>query len=131
MDSTVLVAIITSGLAFLGVVVTNVLNFVANNKRAKEAREAADENRRIAKETQAAVERNNNTLQEKLIEDGVQCLLRAEIIRSNEKYLHKGYCPIYAKESLKRVYDAYHALGGNDVATHLYNELMELQEEPV
>ena len=60
------------------------------------------------------------------IRNGVQCLLRAEIIRSHEKYMEKGFCPIYAREALKREYSAYHKLGGNDVATHLYNEIMEL-----
>ena len=61
-----------------------------------------------------------------IVEDGLQCLLRAEIIRSHEKYMAKGYCPIYAKENLKRAYGAYRALGGNDVATDLYHECMAL-----
>lgn len=60
------------------------------------------------------------------LEAGVQCLLRAEIIRSHEKYSAKGSCPIYAKEALTKMYAAYHALGGNDVATDLYHDCMEL-----
>lgn len=60
------------------------------------------------------------------MEDGLQCLLRAEIIRSHEKYVERGYCPIYAKEALRREYQAYHALHGNDVATALYDECLEL-----
>lgn len=63
------------------------------------------------------------------VEDGLQCLLRAEIIRNHDKYMDKGYCPIYAKEVLKRAYEAYHALHGNDVATQLYNEVMALPTE--
>lgn len=59
---------------------------------------------------------------------GLQCLLRAEIIRQYEKWSEKKYCPIYAKEALKRAYDSYHTLGGNDVATGLYEETMELPE---
>lgn len=62
------------------------------------------------------------------VELGLQCLLRAEIIRQYEKWEEKKYCPIYAKEALKRAYDSYHALGGNDVATGLYEETMELPE---
>lgn len=61
---------------------------------------------------------------------GLQCLLRAEIIRQYEKWDDKGYCPIYAKEALKRAYDSYHTLGGNDVATGLYEETMALPEHP-
>ena len=62
------------------------------------------------------------------LRDGVQCLLRAEIIRQNEKWVRLGYCPVYAKQALERAYTAYHALGGNDVATGLYEETMELPE---
>lgn len=63
---------------------------------------------------------------ERAVEMGLQCLLRAEIIRSFEKYTERSYCPLYAKEALKREYDSYHALGGNDVATDLYNQIMHL-----
>ena len=66
---------------------------------------------------------------ETALEQGVQCLLRAEIIRSHEKYIEKRHCPIYAKEALRRAYTAYHALGGNDVATQLYDEIMALPTE--
>ena len=66
----------------------------------------------------------------KAIKNGLQCLLRAEIIRSYDKYKERGYCPLYAKEALTRAYKAYHALDGNDVATELYNDTMELPTEP-
>lgn len=60
--------------------------------------------------------------------EGIQCLLRAEIIRQNEKWVKAGYCPVYAKQALSRAYKAYHALHGNDVATGLYEETMDLPE---
>ena len=62
------------------------------------------------------------------LRDGVQCLLRAEIVRQNEKWTKAEYCPVYAKEALSREYKAYHNLHGNDVATGLYEEVMELPE---
>ncbi len=65
------------------------------------------------------------------IENGLQCLLRAEIIRSYEKYTERNHCPLYAKEALKREYDSYHNLGGNDVATDLYKHMMALPNEPL
>ena len=61
--------------------------------------------------------------------EGVQCLLRDEIIRNHDKYMDNGFCPIYAKETLKRAYHAYHELHGNDVATGLCNEVMALPTE--
>lgn len=64
------------------------------------------------------------------LENGVQCLLRAEIIRVHDKYSALGYCPIYAKEALRTAYKAYHALGGNDVATSLYEECLSLPDHP-
>ena len=66
----------------------------------------------------------------KYIKDGVQCLLRAEILRQYEKWEERGYCPIYAKQALSREYRAYHKLGGNDVATEKYHEILKLPDEP-
>lgn len=61
---------------------------------------------------------------------GLQSLLRADIIGQHEKYNDMGFCPIHAKEALKRTYDSYHGLGGNDIATELYRKTMALPEEP-
>lgn len=66
---------------------------------------------------------------QKAVETGVQCLLRAEIIRSHEKYTERRSIPIYAKEALARAYNSYHQLGGNDVATELYEEIINLPTE--
>lgn len=62
----------------------------------------------------------------KKVRDGMQSMLRAEIIRDYKEYTAKGWCPIYAREALERAYKAYHALGGNDVATELYKKTLEL-----
>lgn len=64
------------------------------------------------------------------IAEGVQSLLRESIVNGYNKYLEKGFCPIYAKDSMKRVYAAYHNLGGNDVATSLYKKLLDMPEDP-
>ena len=63
------------------------------------------------------------------IVDAVRCLLRAEIIRQNEKWMDKAYCPVYAKQALSKAYKAYHSLRGNDVGTALYHEVMGLPEQ--
>ena len=60
----------------------------------------------------------------KAADEGLQCLLRGEIIRTYEKAKERGYCPLYIKEAIKRAYSSYHALGGNDVATDLYHHLL-------
>lgn len=66
----------------------------------------------------------------KAMQSGLQSLLRAEIIRQHEKYTDRGYCPIYAKDALRREYESYHLLGGNGVITDLYNDLIALPELP-
>lgn len=63
------------------------------------------------------------------IAEGVQSLLRESIVTNYNRYSEKGYCPIYAKESIRKVYGAYHDLGGNDVATGLYTRLLEMPEQ--
>lgn len=64
------------------------------------------------------------------IAEGVQSLLRESIVGNYNRYHDKGFCPIYAKESVKKVYHAYSDLGGNDVATDLYKKLLEMPTEP-
>ena len=71
----------------------------------------------------------NGRKKDRAVENGLKSLLRAEIIRSYENYTDRGFCPLYAKESLKREYDSYHQLGGNDVATELYHQIMVLPTE--
>lgn len=61
------------------------------------------------------------------VENGLQSLLRAEIIRTYEKSMDRGYCPIYSKEALEICYNAYHnGLNGNGAMTDLYTRTMAL-----
>lgn len=98
--------------AFITATISSLVSLiVTNGKRAREQTKALQE-------------------KDRKLEEGVQSLLRAEIIRQNEKRIEAGYCPIYAKEALTTEYNAYHALGGNGTMTVLYNETMRLPEHP-
>lgn len=99
MDTAIVVSIITGVVTIANVLLTNFLN-----------------------------KRDRKTDQDQALCSGVQCLLRAEIIRSYEKYSERGYCPLYSKQALTTAYKSYHALGGNDVATDLYEKIMDLPE---
>ena len=79
--------------------------------------------RSVSKKLQEEKHRNE------AIAQGVQSLLRESIVSNYNKYHDKGFCPIYAKESMKKVYEAYHNLGGNDVATSLYRKILDMKEE--
>ena len=63
---------------------------------------------------------------QKSLRDGTQALLRNEIIKEYDKYIERGYIPIYAMENVTSLYRAYHALGGNGTITKLMDELKEL-----
>lgn len=65
----------------------------------------------------------------KAMQEGLRSLLRAEIIRAYEKYTERGYCPIYAREPLTKVYEAYHAMGGNGTGTDFYKKTIALPFE--
>lgn len=62
------------------------------------------------------------------IQNGLQALLRDRIVESYHKYQDSGRCPIEAKENVKRMYDAYHTLGGNDIATGLKDALLDMPD---
>jgi len=63
---------------------------------------------------------------QKATDGGLQSLLRAEIIRTYEKSIDRGFCPIYSKDAFEKCYKAYHNLGGNGVVDEIFNTVMEL-----
>lgn len=60
---------------------------------------------------------------------GVQALLRESIMNSYRYYKGKGYCEPEERVALAKTYNAYHDLGGNDIATDLYNRVLKLPTE--
>lgn len=108
MDSAIVVALIGAGVTVFNVIFTAVSAHRTDKKRQADLR---------------VVRENDRTQQ---IENGLQSLLRAEIIRSHEKYMDREYCPVYAREALTRIYESYHALGGNGTMTELYKQVMAL-----
>ena len=61
---------------------------------------------------------------------GVMAKLMYGIVQTYNKWSERGYCPIYARENATRMYEPYHILGGNDVATDLIEDLKGLPTEP-
>jgi hypothetical protein len=57
------------------------------------------------------------------MEEAMRALLRDSIIKEYTYRLEKGFCPIYAKQSAREMYDKYHALGGNGTITNLVSEI--------
>lgn len=63
---------------------------------------------------------------EKAIEQGVQALLRNELIRRYREYETKGEVSILDKENLEHMYEEYINLGGNGTVKKMYEEMVEL-----
>ena len=57
---------------------------------------------------------------------GTMLILRRDIIDDHEKYMTRGEIPTYAYENFDEMYQAYHNLGGNGLATKMFEEIREL-----
>lgn len=64
-----------------------------------------------------------------LVEGGMQALLRDRIIVIYNKCIDRGYCPIYERENVEKLYTQYHELGGNGTITELMNKIMAMPTE--
>ena len=63
---------------------------------------------------------------QKAIENGVQALLRNELIRRYREYEIKGEITILDKENIEHMFNEYKNLGGNGTVKKMYEDLMEL-----
>ena len=57
---------------------------------------------------------------------GIQALLRAQMISDFNKYSEWGYAPIYARENFENCWHRYHALGANGVMDDLHSKFLSL-----
>lgn len=60
------------------------------------------------------------------VREGVQALLRAQMIDDYNHYKDKGYAPIYARDNFENCYKRYHMLGANGVMDAIHDKFMEL-----
>lgn len=67
-----------------------------------------------------------NTKKEKAIENGVQSLLRNELIRGFREYKSKGEMTILDKENMEHMFNAYTDLDGNGTVKNLYDNMSEI-----
>ncbi len=58
---------------------------------------------------------------------GTMLLLRVQLIEYHAKWMEREYITKHGLENFIEMYDAYHALGGNGMVTHLLEEVKELQ----
>ena len=60
---------------------------------------------------------------DKAAREGMQCLLRSEIVRTYYKHLDDKTMREYEFENVSKCYKAYSKNGGNSFVTHIYEEM--------
>ena len=69
---------------------------------------------------------DNVSARQQAVEQGVQALLRNELIRRYREYEAKGEISILDKENIEHMYNEYKNLGGNGTVAKMYDDLMNL-----
>lgn len=67
-----------------------------------------------------------NKAKEKAIEEGVQALLRNELVKEYREYKIKGELSIIDKKNIEAMFEQYKNLGGNGTVKNLIEELLGL-----
>lgn len=73
------------------------------------------------------IRKNKNDI--KLMKEGIQALLRSQMIADYNKWEERGYAPIYARQNFENCWVRYHSLGANGVMDDLHNKFLELPTE--
>ena len=60
---------------------------------------------------------------DKAAREGMQCLLRSEIVRTYYRHLDEKKMREYEFENVSKCYKAYSKNGGNSFVTHIYEEM--------
>lgn len=111
-------AIVGGGFTVINAIVSAIINAVSGHKTKKAITDARQTDEIIA------LKRDMNAVKE-----GIQNILRDNIIAMHARQMPEKKMPIYMREALEHSYNAYHALGGNGTITAIYNELMNLPVE--
>ena len=63
---------------------------------------------------------------QRAIENGIEALLRGQLISSYYHYIERGWITLYGLEAVEKMYAEYHSLGGNGTVTKLVEDIREL-----
>lgn len=90
--------------------------WLLQEQKKKQKEDAKARDKRIAAEN---MKRDANS-------KGTMLLLRSQLIEYHEKWTKRGYTTKHGIEQFTEMYDSYHKLGGNGMATQLLAEIKEL-----
>ena len=72
------------------------------------------------------IEKEKADEENELVKSALRALLRSELMRTHHQAVRDGCASTVDKEVMERTYQSYHRLGGNGIATNLYDEMMAL-----
>lgn len=125
LDTQIITAILS---VMTGVMTAAVLAFArwTHGLHADRRREMSEMERRRRDESDALRRIERTTTCIPAISNGVRQLLKAELVRSYESFVERGWIDTEGREHVENVYRAYHSLAGNGTGTKLYEEIMKL-----
>lgn len=107
----------------------------AESEEKKEEREEREQRRKEDDEDKEKRRKEEDEVHRKInerldiLERADKCLLRADIIRTYNRYMEKGYMPIYGEENLDEAFAVYEQLHGNGTIKDLVADLKKLPHE--
>lgn len=118
-------------LTLLSVVLTGVV-CVMTNRLNEQYKERLEEERK--RQQRESAEEARRELENAAMREGMLVMLRDRIIQADTHFTKIGEVSALEKESMQKMYNAYHGLGGNDIATASYKRVIALpisQEEHI
>lgn len=110
--------IITTAITASGAIIVCVINNMSQMRKLKVEMEKQVEN---AREEELAD-----------IKLALQCQLRNTILEKGDLFCDSlYYCPVHEKQNVVDIYNAYHRLGGNDIATSIKDNILNLPDTPI
>lgn len=108
-------------------IAVQVFSHCINAKQDERQKKVIEEQERIRLENERAAQ--ERARHDRIMGEAMQAVLRNNIVAVHNRYIPMGLMPIHEKSALEHTYKSYHELGGDDVATTLYKQLMELPDE--
>ncbi len=100
--------------------------FIGVYFRRYERKQERLEKERLEREQERYAREQERLARMVLSEEALVAILRDRIIQSCRFFIKRGSIPAFERESIERMYNAYHSLGGNDIASDIYRQMREL-----
>ena len=118
--------ILEAGLSLLSTIATGIIGYLVYRLKRNEERKEAEERRRHEIEVQRL---NQQKEEANAFKASLLALTRDRILQGYRYYRKQGYVSTQDLETMSKLYDAYHKLGGNGTITAVYHKIENLSVE--